>query len=77
MTSFVRAAAVAAVAAAIASGCTSAPSHDTFIAVSPSEGARWFAAETTDRYGCDEGVLACSADGGRLSQRQCRCSGAP
>ena len=77
MTSIVRTVAVAAIAAAIASGCTSAPSHDAFIPIGSSEGARWITAETTDRYGCEAGVLACTGDGGRLSERQCRCSAAP
>ena len=75
MTLFVRAAAVAALV--IASGCTNAPSYDTFIPIRSSEGARWISAETTESYGCETGVLACTGDGGRLSERQCRCSAAP
>jgi len=76
MTLLVRKAlAVAAIAAA--SGCASAPPTDTFIPIRSSEGARWVSAEATENYGCEAGALACSADGGRLSERRCRCSAVP
>jgi hypothetical protein len=65
--------AVAVAAIAIAGGCASAPSSGTLIPVQPSEGARWISAEAIENYGCAAGALACSADGGRLTERQCRC----
>ena len=70
-----RALAVAAVGAA--AGCTSAPSYGTFIPIRSSEGARWVSAETMESYGCETSALVCSADGGRLSERRCRCSAVP
>ena len=70
-----RALAVAAIAAA--AGCTSAPSYGTFIPIRSSEGARWVSAETMESYGCETSALVCSADGGRLSERRCRCSAVP
>jgi hypothetical protein len=63
-------------AIAITSGCAIAPTTGTFIPMRPSEGARWIAAEAMDSYGCDASALVCSADGGRLSERRCRCGGA-
>ena len=70
-----RALAVAGIAAV--AGCASAPPSDTFIPIRSSEGARWVSAETLENYGCETSALVCSADGGRLSERRCRCSAAP
>jgi hypothetical protein len=56
-----------------ASGCASAPTSGTFGEIRSSEGARWLSAETVPEYGCGAGALVCGADGGRLSERRCRC----
>ena len=69
--------AIAVAAIVVASGCASAPPSDTFIPIRSAEGARWVTAETMQSYGCEAGALACSADGGRLSERRCRCSAVP
>jgi hypothetical protein len=68
---------VAVAALAVASGCSSASSYGTFIPIRAAEGARWVSAETVESYGCDAAALVCSADGGRLSERLCRCSAVP
>jgi hypothetical protein len=65
--------AVAVATIAFASGCASVPTSGTFIRIQPAEGARWISAETMHGYSCEVGALVCSADGGRLSERQCRC----
>jgi hypothetical protein len=69
--------AIAVAALVVASGCASAPPSDTFIPIRSSEGARWVSARTMPSYGCEAGALACSADGGRLTERRCRCSTVP
>jgi hypothetical protein len=61
-------------AIALASGCALAPSAGTFIPIRSSEGARWITVDRAADFGCEGGALACSADGGRLSERRCRCS---
>ena len=58
---------------AVASGCASAPPSSTLIPIRPMEGARWVSAEKVEIYGCARAALVCSADTGRLSDRQCRC----
>jgi hypothetical protein len=66
--------AVVVAAITLASGCALAPSASTLIPIQPGEGARWVTAETVVNYGCGAGALVCSADGGRLSERRCRCN---
>lgn len=59
--------------AAVAAGCASAPSTAALIPIRSSEGARWVPAERVEDYGCARAALVCSADGGRLTKRRCRC----
>jgi hypothetical protein len=56
-----------------AAGCATAPSSATLIQLRSPEAARWISSETVGDYGCDAGALVCSADGGRLTERKCRC----
>lgn len=60
--------------AALAAGCASARATAALIPIRTSEGARWVPAERVENYGCERAALACSADGGRLTERRCRCN---
>ena len=60
-------------AALVAGGCASVPLSTGSTAIQLSEAPRWISAVELTRYGCAGGVMGCTSDGGRLSERRCRC----
>lgn len=64
---------IALATAVAAGGCASAPTPGRLTQLHLSEAPRWISATDVTRFGCPRGVMDCLSDGGRLSERRCRC----
>ena len=73
MTGSIRYSAVCVVLLATLGCATTSPATPPMIRLTLDDGARWIDPDDAGRYVCDEGVLFCTAEAGRLTTRRCRC----